>query len=77
MGTGFQLIVGAVVLLWGAFVVVFPQVIIKLASAAEKAGLAWNPQARWGTAWIRMLGAVLGVFGLVMVMTALLEVLRR
>ncbi len=71
MGTGFQLIVGAVVLLWGAFVVVFPQVIIKLASAAEKAGLAWSPQARWGTAWIRMLGAVLCVFGLVMVVTAL------
>lgn len=77
MGTGFQLVVGAILLLWGAFVVTFPQVIIKIAMSAEKAGLAWNPQARWGTAWIRMLGTALGVVGLVMVVTALLGILWR
>lgn len=77
MGTGFQLIVGTIVLLWGAFVVAFPQVIITLALAAEKAGLAWNPQARWGTAFIRMLGTVLGVVGLVMVVTALFGIVWR
>ncbi|MBA8991225.1 amino acid permease [Curtobacterium pusillum] len=71
MGTGIQLIAGILVLLWGAFVVAFPRVIIKAALAAEKAGLAWNPQARWGTGWIRMLGAGLGVVGLVIVVTAL------
>jgi len=74
MGIGFQLVVGAIFLLWGAFVVTFPGVIIKIAMSAEKAGLAWNPQARWGTAWIRMLGTVLGVIGLIMVVTALLGI---
>lgn len=49
MGLGFQLIVGAILLLWGAFVVSFPRLIAKVALAAERAGLAWNPQARWGT----------------------------
>lgn len=77
MGTGLQLIVGTVMFLWGAFVVAFPWLIVKLALAAEKARLAWNPQARWGTAWIRMLGGVLGLAGLAMVVTGLFGISRR
>ncbi|GAA3333850.1 hypothetical protein GCM10017712_21240 [Curtobacterium citreum] len=60
----FQLVVGAILVLWGAFVVAFPRPVIKLALAAEKAGLAWNPQARWGTAWVRLLGVMLCIGGL-------------
>jgi len=74
MGLGFQLIVGAILLLWGALVVSFPRLIVKVALAAEKAGLAWNPQARWGTLWIRMLGSVLGIVGLITVVTALFSI---
>lgn len=71
MGDVLQLVVGAILLLWGAFVVVFPRVVIKLALAAEKTGLAWNPQARWGTTWVRLLGAMLGVGGVITIVTAL------
>lgn len=71
MGSVFQLVVGSIAVLWGAFVVVFPRLVIKLALAAEKAGLAWNPQARWGTAWVRLVGTVLGVAGVITIVTAL------
>jgi|GEM_PF-4992253 len=71
MGPGFQLIVGAILLLWGALVITFPRLVIKLALAAERAGLAWNPQARWGTAWVRLLGTLLGIGGLITLGTAL------
>lgn len=57
-------------MLWGAFVVAFPRVVVRLALAAEKAGLAWNPQARWGTAWVRLLGAMLGIGGVITIVTA-------
>jgi hypothetical protein len=71
VSAAFQLVVGAILLLWGAFVVAFPRVVIKLALVAEKAGLAWNPQARWGTAWVRLLGAMLGIGGVITIVTAL------
>ncbi|WFR66194.1 hypothetical protein P9139_14520 [Curtobacterium flaccumfaciens] len=69
-----QLVVGGVLAAWGLFVVSFPKIVIKWLLAAEKAGLAWNPQARWGAAWVRVLGSVLGLVGLVMLVTGLFGV---
>ncbi|ROP74405.1 hypothetical protein [Curtobacterium sp. PhB115] len=77
MGHGVQLTFGTILLLWGAFVMTFPQLIIKFAVAAEKAGLARNPQAHWGTWWVRLLGSMLGCAGLVAAVTALVGILSH
>lgn len=77
MGLVEQFIVGGVLAGWGLFVVLFPKIVIKWLLAAEKAGVAWNPQARWGTAWARMLGSVLALVGLIMLVTGLFGVKWR
>jgi hypothetical protein len=77
MGSGFQLVVGAVLLLWGSVVVIFPRIVIKIAEEAEKARLAWDPQARWGTVWIRALGGLLGCAGLVMLVGGVIALAHR
>lgn len=70
------MIFGTLVLLWGAFVVCFPRLVAKWVRSAERAGLTWSPLARWGTGWVRMLGASLGVVGLITAVTGLFDLLQ-
>jgi hypothetical protein len=75
VGAMVPLIFGTLVLLWGTFVITFPQIVAGWIRAAERAGLTWSPLARWGSAWMRLLGAVLAVVGLVTAVTGLRSLL--